>query len=565
MKKFMKTAAPVLAAMLVFTGCSQSASSENGKETSTNIQAEADETVSGTEISAEEQKAESGRQSSGMSSAVELPEDRITIVLSDEQITVDGEVISTDSGSAVYAGADIIYYEKGKDETYGEGDEEDAHSAQEAAEHTVITITKPGTYEISGSISKGQVAIDLGEDAEENPEAVINLVLNNAEISCSVAPSVVVLNAYECGSDDTENASPQVDTKAAGFNLILAKDSENTVNGSYVAKIYKDGTTKEDVEKDEAKKKYKFDAAIDSQVSFNIESEENGSLTVNAENEGISSALHMTINGGNIVINSADDSINTSEDYVSVLTINGGVITCDSGLGDEGDGIDSNGYITMNGGYVIACANAGSQDSGIDSDLGIYINGGTLLASGNMYDQVSQDSAQQFAVFSFGQPVKEGELIMITDEKDQPVTAFSAVNDYSIVVYSSPELAEGTYHLYKVSSVEGDLNGSIYTNITDYKDAVQLQYTLASMTRGFGGPMPEGMEFPKEGRPEMPEGMELPEGKVPAMAEGEIKGKGGRPMGGDRGGAGMGEDTEPSAEFVLSKEAYQFGSIAEKE
>ncbi|MBQ8598428.1 MAG: carbohydrate-binding domain-containing protein, partial [Lachnospiraceae bacterium] len=501
-------------------------------------------------------------------------------------------------------------------------DENDAHSAEEAAEHAVITITKPGTYEVSGSISKGQIAVDLGEDAEENPEAVVNLVLNDAEISCSVAPSIVILNAYECGSDDTENATPDVDTAAAGFNLILAKDSENIVNGAYVAKIYKDGTTKEDVEKDEAKKKYKFDAAIDSQVSFNIDAQENGKLTVNAENEGISSALHMTINGGNIVINSADDSINTSEDYVSVLTINGGVITCDSGLGDEGDGIDSNGYIVMNGGYVIACANAKSQDSGIDSDLGIYVNGGTLLASGNMYDQVSKDSAQQFAVFSFGQSIKENELILITDAEDNPVTAFSAVNDYSIVVYSCPDLTEGTYHLYKVSSVEGDLNGSIYTNITAYKDAVQLQYTSGSLMGGFGGgfngqmpedmkfaegerpempegmefpegerpempegmefpegerpempegmefpegersEMPEGMEFPEGERPEMPEGMEFPEGEVPAMAEGEMKGRGERPMGG-RGGADMGGNTEPSTEFTLSKETYQFAGITE--
>ena len=559
MKKLKRAVISVLAVMLMITGCSKSASTDTKEQTgeSTKVQSEA--------------------------SDVEMPKDRTVILLSDEQITVNGEEISTDSGQTVYAGADIIYYEEGKDETYGEGDKEDAHSAQEASEHTVITITQPGTYEVTGSISKGQIVVDLGEDAKENPEAVVNLVLNNAEISCSVAPSILVLNAYECGSDDTESATPTVDTSAAGFHLILAKDSKNIVNGSYVAKIYKDGTTKEDVEKDEAKKKYKFDAAIDSKISFNIASEENGALTVNAENEGISSALHMTINGGNIVINSADDSINTSEDYVSVLTINGGIITCDSGLGDEGDGIDSNGYITMNGGYVIACANAKSMDSGIDSDLGIYINGGTLLASGNMYDEVNEDSAQQFAVFSFQQPVKEGDPVMITDKEDKPVTAFSAVNDYSIVVYSSPELKEDTYHLYKVSSVEGDLNGSIYTNITEYKDAVQLQYTSANVMGfgGFGGGerpgMPGGMELPEEfaerGMPQMPGGMEMPEGmefpgefpegEIPAMPEGDFKERD-ESRGGGFGGKGINTDTEPSAEFVLSRENYQFGGIVKK-
>ncbi|MDY5871105.1 MAG: carbohydrate-binding domain-containing protein, partial [Lachnospiraceae bacterium] len=424
-----------------------------------------------------------------------------------------------------------------------------------AAGHTVITITQPGTYEVSGKISSGQIAVDLGEDSKEDSEAVVNLILNNAEINCSVASSIVVFNAYECGSDKEEDASPDVNTENAGFNLILAKDSENVINGSYVAKIYKDGTTKEDIENDEAKKKYKFDAAIDSLISFNIESEENGKLIVNAENEGISSALHMTINGGEITINSSDDAINTSEDNISVLTINGGTIICDSGFGDEGDGIDSNGYIVINDGYVIACANGKSQDSGVDSDKGIYINGGTVLASGNMYDEVSSDSKQLFSVFNFAQTVQENELIMITDEKEQPITAFSAVNTYSTVVYSQPELSEGTYHLYKVSSVTGDLNGSIYTNISDYQNEMQLEGGSGFM---MGGPGMGG------GRAQMPDGEkpEKPDGDVPAMADGkrpEMNKEG--KLHGEK-GIENGE-MEVSKDFVLSKDSYQFSGISE--
>ena len=481
----------------------------------------------------------------------------VQITLSDDEIMVDGKEISTSEDSAVYVGADIIYYEEGKDEAYGEGSKEDEHSKEEAEKHTVVTITKPGTYTVSGSLSYGQIAIDLGKDADEDAAAVVNLVLNGVDINCDVASGIVVLNAYECGDDDEDNATPTVDTSGAGFNLILAKDSVNVINGSHVAKIYKDDTTKEDVENDKAKKKYKFDAAIDSQVSFNIDAHENGKLIVNADNEGISSALHMTVNGGEIVINSGDDAINTSEDNVSVLTINGGVLTCDSGLGDEGDGIDSNGYITMNGGYVIACANAKSMDSGIDSDLGIYTNGGTLLASGNMYDEIEKDSEQLFMVLNFSEKIKEDELIMVADAEDKPILAFSAVNDYTVAAYSSPELAEGIYHLYKVSSVTGDLNGSIYTNITDYTDAVQLQTGGGFMMGGPGmgggrGPMPG------EGVPAMADGKrpELPEGEMPQMPDGE------RP----EGGRGFGRNQmlgEVTTEFVFSRESYQFGGITE--
>lgn len=522
MEKFSKIIAPVIMATMVLAGCAEAATASDNSKVESAVSGEL------TGIAAE----------------------GVQIVLSDEGITVDGEAISEKETDAVHADTDIIYYEEGKGELYGEGDKDDEHSKEEADKHTVVTITKPGTYTVSGSLSYGQIAVDLGEDAEEAETAVVNLVLNGVNINCDVASGIVVLNAYECGDDDEDNAMPTVDTSAAGFNLILAKDSVNIINGSHVAKIYKDDTTKEDVENDKAKKKYKFDGAINSLVSFNIDAQENGKLTVNADNEGISSALHMTINGGEIVINSSDDAINTSEDNVSVLTINDGVVICDSGLGEEGDGIDSNGYITMNGGYVIACANAKSMDSGVDSDLGIYTNGGTLLASGNMYDEIEKDSEQLFMVLNFREKITEDEHIMVTDEEDTPIFAFSAVNDYTVAAYSSPELAEGTYHLYKVSSVTGDLKGSIYTNITDYTDAVQLQTSGGFM---MGGPGMGGGRGP------------MPGGDVPAMADGERPRMpdGERPEGGKdfRGSQMQGEAT---TEFEFSWESYQFGGISEK-
>ena len=399
--------------------------------------------------------------------------DGTIISLSDTGVQVNGEDATNDSNNSVVVDSNIVYYEEGHDDTYGAGSQEDAHSTEEAAKHTVVTITKPGTYKVSGQLSYGQIAIDLGEDAKDNPEDVVTLILDNASINCTVAPGIIVYNAYECGDDNEETATKDVDTVDAGFNLVLADDSKNEVNGAYVSKIYKEGTTD---------KLHKYDAAIESKVSFNIngETQGNGKLTVNATNEGIESHLHLTINGGEITINSADDAINTNEDNVSVLTINDGIITCDSGSGSEGDGIDSNGYIV--------------------------INGGTLLATGNMYDEISSDSTQNFVVLGFNEKKADTDLIMIKDENDDPVVAFNAVNDYTMLVYSSPELTDANYTLYQVSSVAGDLNGSIYTNITEFNDPVQLQYTSTTMM-GPGG----GMFKPNDGeRPALPNG-EAPE------------------------------------------------------
>ena len=410
--------------------------------------------------------------------SIKKDKDGVTfITLSDNGILIDGKEASSNKNDVVYIGNDIIYYEEGKGETYGNGGKDDSHSLEEAARHTVVTIAKPGNYEVSGRISQGQIFIDLGEEAEDDPGAVVNLILNNAEITCTVAPSIVVYNAYECGSDKKKDATPDVDTSNAGFNLILAKDSNNMINGSYVARIYEDGTTKEDIKNDKAKKKYKFDGAIESFVSFNIRSGENGKLLVNAEKEGISGHLHLTIDSGDIEINAANDSINTNENGVSVLTINGGSVICNSGFGKDGDGLDSNGYLVINGGYVFACANPDSMDSGLDSDEGIYINGGIVFGNGNMYDEVKSESKQEFLVIDFEEKISKNNLIMITDEDNDPITAFSSFSDYSIVVFSSPSLEKKDYNVYKVSSVTGNLTGYyIYFEIQDYEGAEKINF-----------------------------------------------------------------------------------------
>lgn len=388
------------------------------------------------------------------------------IALSDSGITVDGAAISDDETAAVYAAQDIVYYEEGQGVAYGAGTDADAHSQEEADAHTVVHITQPGTYTLSGTLSAGQIAVDLGDGAEEDPEAVVTIVLDGVDITCTVAPAIIFYRVYECGSADMETATQTVDTSAAGANVVIADGAENRVTGSHVAKIYKpesvtlnaDGTAVK-----EAKKLHKYDGALYSKMSMNVSGGEagTGTLEIVADNEGLDSELHLTINSGNIHILAGNDGINTNEDGVSVTTINGGTLRIEvTGETGEGDGIDSNGWLVINGGTVIAAACSDSADSGLDSDNGIYINGGIVIASGNMYDAVDGGD-QTYAVFQFAQKQSGGQTYTLKNAAGETVLEMTPENAFQYLVVSAPGLAEGEYTLWCGDTQLGGSTGSV--------------------------------------------------------------------------------------------------------
>ncbi len=421
------------------------------------------------------------------------------ITLSDDGIRAEGLNHGT-----IKLTNDIIYYEDrtayDSGNPYGEGGEQDRHTAEEAAAHTVINITEPGTYRLTGKLSAGQVRVDLGEDAATDPAAVVNLVLDGADITCSVAPAILFLNVYECDNDwSADTASENVDTAAAGANLLLAEGSYNVVNGSYVARIYKDAEGE--------KKLWKQDGAVYSYMSMNVGGR--GALTINAENEGMDTELHLTINDGDIAILSGNDGINTNEDGVSVTTINGGNLRIIAGLGQEGDGIDSNGWLVINGGDVFASANP-AADAGLDSDMGSFINGGRVWAFGSTMDWAESDSGQVAVNLQFAQGMSAKSVLKVLDEEGNGIIAPRATEEddptaeriYRGVILSDPALKQGvTYSVYV--------------------DGVQQGYTGTDLMRRPG-------EKPPFHEGEMPD---FPKGEVPDFPKGEVPdfGKGERP------------------------------------
>ena len=537
--------------------------------------------------------SDSGGSSPNISSspAPSAHEGEVSITLSDEGVLVDGTAAPADGSAAVYTARDIIYYEDrdtyDSGNPYGEGTDSDKHTAQEAEEHTVVHITQPGTYRVSGTLSRGQITVDLGNDAKTEPNAVVTLILDGANITCTVAPAVIFYNVYECDADwvayDEEEAEeytagPVQDTSAAGANVILADGSVNNINGSYVARIYKDN--------DQQKKLHKYDGAFYSKMSMNVDGEAEGTgvLNIIAENEGLDSELHLTVNGGRINIQSQNDGVNTNEDGVSVTTINGGSLHIVAGLGDEGDGVDSNGYLVINGGTVIAIAKPQS-DSGLDSDLGSYINGGWVLATGSTMDWAESDSDQVTMNLQFASAQGADEALIVTDLEGNVVFAYDPDKDettgfnnraYQGAILSCPAFAVGeTYYVYVGGDVTGTEENGLYdpAAVTGFDGAVRQQYTGTDVGMGrpggMGGQRPDGMEpgqRPEGGQPpEMP-GDRDPAGKPDGDREPPEGWQGGRGPGGtDEGGlpAGDGQQTA-SVLFYMTDKVNSFSGISDE-
>ena len=262
------------------------------------------------------------------------------------------------------------------------------HTEEQAAENSVLHITKAGTYILEG-IWKGQIWIDLGEsdDTFADESAKVTLILNGADINCSVAPGIVFYSVYECDSawKERETSTYDVDLSEAGARIIVADGSENSVSGCNIFRMLKAAYKNEDdaSEVKLQKKMRKTDGALYSYVSMVIDGEKDGSgkLSITSSFEGLDSELHLAINGGEITITSQDDGINVNEDDVSVAYFNGGKLTINAAQGTEGDGVDSNGYIVINGGEI-SVNNVRVPDNAFDSELGVYYNKGTVMIDG---------------------------------------------------------------------------------------------------------------------------------------------------------------------------------------
>lgn len=199
--------------------------------------------------------------------------------------------------------------------------------------------------------------------------------------------------------------------------------------------------------------------------------------------EGLESKAIMNIRGGTINITTVDDCINASE----AVNISGGKLYCYS---SGNDGIDSNGTISISGGTIIA-SGANSPEAGIDSDNSQFaITGGTLVGLGGSSSSPSATASTQRSLLYRGLSLSEGQLIAIVDSSGSNILSFKMPRTYGSVtlLFSSADLATGTYTLYKGGSITNNTSefGGLYTG-GSYSGGTSVgSFTVSGMVTSVG-------------------------------------------------------------------------------
>lgn len=198
----------------------------------------------------------------------------------------------------------------------------------------VVTITGAGTYQLSGSLTNGQVVVDTAESG------IVRLILAGVTIANSTGSAINVVDADE----------------------VMVYLNPGTTNRLTDASqyVYPDPSVDEP------------DAALFSKANLTIAG--SGSLTVTGNAyDGIASKDGLVIAGGTINVTAVDEGIR-GKDY---LVINGGAVTVTAAGGDGLKSTDDDprlGYVLITSGTT----NVTAAGDGIHGETDIIVTGGTL-------------------------------------------------------------------------------------------------------------------------------------------------------------------------------------------
>ena len=200
------------------------------------------------------------------------------------------------------------------------------------AEGAVLTIDKPGSYEISGSTSNGRIIV-----AVEKTD-LVDLILNNVSITNPTGPAIFCDSAdklyitAKAGTVNTVSDGKSYADKSDGApNAAIYSDDDLTIRGEGTLNVLG-----------------KFKNGISSKNDIKIKGL---TLNVTSYNTGVRGKGSVTVTSGVIVIDAGNDGIKSTEETKKdkgFVEVSGGTLTIIAG----DDGIQAATTLTLSGGVV---------------------------------------------------------------------------------------------------------------------------------------------------------------------------------------------------------------------
>ena len=422
----------------------------------------------------------------------------------------------------------------------GNGEIVDISGAGAKTDGGAVTITKGGTYVLSG-VFNGQILIDAGK------EELVHLVLAGAQMTCTDSAAIYGVQSdkivitlqdgtanqiedgetyvYETAEEEEPNAAifSKDDLTINGTGSLIVqgnyedaigtKDDLLIVSGNYQIDAVEDGVQGKDsltilngtfiiTAGNDALK-----ASNDTDTDKGWVLIDNGTYTISAGDDAIHAETELTIhdgiidivacqegiegqtvtvNDGMISVKASDDGINAVSGQGSgdiSITINGGEIYVNA----DGDGLDSNDALVINGGTVYVEGPTNDGNGIMDYEYSGEIHGGIFVATGSsgMVMNFGTDSTQCSILVNLSNVQEAGTELTLKDAEGNELFTKTIQKQYRSVVISIPELeADGTYELTcGTETAQITMNGTIY----------------GTGMGGFGGGMPGGFGSDQKG------------------------------------------------------------------
>ena len=173
----------------------------------------------------------------------------------------------------------------------------------------------------------------------------------------------------------------------------------------------------------------------------------NGEINITTSAEGLE-ANGVEINGGVISLRAYNDGINACDNSATgttpYISISDGSITSNA----DGDGIDSNGTVSMSGGTLVVFGPTSNRDGALDYDISFAMCGGTLIALGSRGMAQAPSTLSQPCLSVYNKVVA-GSTIEVRNADGADIISTVTPKDCESLIFSTKDFLPGSsYSIY---------------------------------------------------------------------------------------------------------------------